>query len=151
MMEKELVTLTPGLFCSPELASGDINSVRPVDTVWHYLNWSTRVQIMACCLTAPSHYLNQCWLMISKVPWHNYNLKIQSSKTRLKIPFLKSHPDLPGTNELFVLQGYSQTFPFQPRQILWWLSIILKNILTSTYYYNLIDRFLRYYQFIMII
>ena len=21
-------------------------------------------------LTAPSHYLNQCWLIISKVPWH---------------------------------------------------------------------------------
>ena len=23
---------------------------------------STLVQVMACCLTAPSHYLNQCWL-----------------------------------------------------------------------------------------
>ena len=26
---------------------------------------------MACCLTAPSHYLNQCWLAISKVLWHS--------------------------------------------------------------------------------
>ena len=26
---------------------------------------------MACCLTAPSHYLNQCWLMISEVLWHS--------------------------------------------------------------------------------
>ena len=26
---------------------------------------------MACCLTAPSHYLNQCWLIISKVLWHS--------------------------------------------------------------------------------
>ena len=25
---------------------------------------------MACCLTAPSHYLNQCWLIINKVEWH---------------------------------------------------------------------------------
>ena len=25
---------------------------------------------MACCLTAPSHYLNQCWLIISEVLWH---------------------------------------------------------------------------------
>ena len=24
-------------------------------------------QVMACCLTAPSHYLNQCWLIISEV------------------------------------------------------------------------------------
>ena len=26
---------------------------------------------MACCLTAPSHYLNQCWLIINKVMWHS--------------------------------------------------------------------------------
>ena len=26
---------------------------------------------MACCLTAPSHYLNRCWLIISKVEWHS--------------------------------------------------------------------------------
>ena len=26
---------------------------------------------MACCLTALSHYLNQCWLMISVVSWHS--------------------------------------------------------------------------------
>ena len=26
---------------------------------------------MACCLTAPSHYLNQWWLIISKVQWHS--------------------------------------------------------------------------------
>ena len=25
---------------------------------------------MACSLTAPSYYLNQCWLIISKVHWH---------------------------------------------------------------------------------
>ena len=30
---------------------------------------STLAQVMACCLTAPSHYLNQCWLIISKVLW----------------------------------------------------------------------------------
>ena len=26
---------------------------------------------MACCLTTPSHYLNQCWLIIGEVPWHS--------------------------------------------------------------------------------
>ena len=31
---------------------------------------STLTQVMAWCLTAPSHYLNQCWL-ISKVLWHS--------------------------------------------------------------------------------
>ena len=37
-----------------------------------YGDWSgsTLAQIMACCLMAPSHYLNQCWLLISEVLWH---------------------------------------------------------------------------------
>ena len=26
---------------------------------------------MACCLTAPSHYLNLCWFIVSKVQWHS--------------------------------------------------------------------------------
>ena len=30
--------------------------------------WS---QVMACCLTAPSHYLNQCWLIISEIQWQS--------------------------------------------------------------------------------
>ena len=32
---------------------------------WHWRSWSTLVQVMACCLTAPSHYLNQCWSVIN--------------------------------------------------------------------------------------
>ena len=32
---------------------------------------STLAQVMACCLTAPCHYLNQCWLMINEVLWHS--------------------------------------------------------------------------------
>ena len=26
---------------------------------------------MACCLTAPSYYLNQCWVIINGVLWHS--------------------------------------------------------------------------------
>ena len=33
---------------------------------------SMLAQVMACCLTAPSHYLNQCWLIISKIQWHSF-------------------------------------------------------------------------------
>ena len=39
--------------------------------IWHYKTWSVLVQITACCLMAPSHYLNQCWLIISKVQCHS--------------------------------------------------------------------------------
>ena len=44
-----------------------INSLRPSDDIWWHRSLSTSAQVMACCLTAPSHYLNQCWLTISKV------------------------------------------------------------------------------------
>ena len=32
---------------------------------------STLAQVMACCLMAPSHYLNQSWLITIKVQWHS--------------------------------------------------------------------------------
>ena len=39
-----------------------------------YRPWSALVQVMVCCLTAPSHYTNfnllQYWPIISKVLWH---------------------------------------------------------------------------------
>ena len=49
-----------------------INSLWPSDTIkWHRFR-STLVQVMACCLTAPSHYLSQCWLIfITEVFWHS--------------------------------------------------------------------------------
>ena len=43
---------------------------KPALYYWHR-SGSTLVHIMACCLTAPSHYLNQCWFIISKVPLHS--------------------------------------------------------------------------------
>ena len=46
------------------------NSLRPSDAIWRQWSWTTLAQIMACCLTAPSHYLNQCWLIIRGVLWH---------------------------------------------------------------------------------
>ena len=49
---------------------------------------------MACCLTTPSHYLNQCWLIITKVQWcSSISLEISQpsvSKISFKIIFLKS-------------------------------------------------------------
>ena len=44
-----------------------LNSLWPSDAIWWQISGSTLAQVMACCLTAPSHYLNQCWLIISKV------------------------------------------------------------------------------------
>ena len=47
------------------------NSLGPSDAIWWQKLGSTLAQVEVCCLTAPSHYLNQCWLIISKVEWHS--------------------------------------------------------------------------------
>ena len=46
-----------------------VNSLCSSDAIWQQGSRSTLVQVMACCLTAPSHYLNQCWLIITKAQW----------------------------------------------------------------------------------
>ena len=48
-----------------------LNSLWPSDAIWRQRSGSTLAHVMACCLTAPSHYLNQCWLIISKAEWHS--------------------------------------------------------------------------------
>ena len=40
-----------------------LNSLEPSDAMWWQKTGSTLAQVMACCLTASSHYLNQCWLI----------------------------------------------------------------------------------------
>ena len=59
---------------------------------------------MACCLTAPSHYPNQCWLVIGKV--FSIQLKVISQDmfniSTIDMCFitnLKLQLHLPGTNE----------------------------------------------------
>ena len=42
-----------------------VNSLWPGDAIWQQGSGSTLV--MACCLMTPSHYLNQCWLIIKGV------------------------------------------------------------------------------------
>ena len=41
------------------------NSIWPSDAICYHGSWSTLVQIMACCLMAPSHNLNQCQCIIT--------------------------------------------------------------------------------------
>ena len=48
-----------------------LNSLWPSDAIRLQGTESTLAQVMACCLTAPSHYLNQCWLIISKIQLHS--------------------------------------------------------------------------------
>ena len=87
-----------------------VNSLGPSDDIWRQRSGSTLAQVMACCLTAPSHYLNQCWL-ISNVEWHSSEGSSQeipqSSITEIiwKIKDQKFHSNFPGANELTNCSG----------------------------------------------
>ena len=44
-----------------------VNTLWPSDNKWWHKSGYTLSQVVACCLMAPSHYLNQCCLIISKI------------------------------------------------------------------------------------
>ena len=46
---------------------------------WWHRFVSTMAQVMACCLTASSHYLNECWLIIRIIQCHSPKSNIFSS------------------------------------------------------------------------
>ena len=57
-----------------------------IDIIWRHRSASALHQVMACCLTTPSHYPNQWWIITSEVPWpsspgrcDNRNLSHQST------------------------------------------------------------------------
>ena len=60
----------------------DVYSLWPSDVTWRQESWSTLAQVMGCCLTAPSRYLNQCWLMISEVMWHSPDSNFTENTSR---------------------------------------------------------------------
>ena len=85
-----------------------VNTLWPNDAIWRQRSRSTLAQVMASCLTAPSHYLSQCWFTISKVHWHSFEhnfTRDQPSITKIswKIIFLKFLWNLSGVSELNVL------------------------------------------------
>ena len=74
-----------------------LNSSWPSDAIWRHRSGSTFTQSMACCLTAPSHYLNQYWLITSEVMWHSPGtisqemLQISTLNMSLKINSIYSY------------------------------------------------------------
>ena len=52
-----------------------LNSLGPSDAIWWHRSGSTLVQAMAWCRLAPSHYLNQCWLITDEFISEEFNKK----------------------------------------------------------------------------
>ena len=83
-----------------------INSLKPGGAIWCHRSWSTLVQVMACCLMAPSHHLNQCWLIIKGFCgiylWSvsQVVIKILIPKQSSKIILWKLAANAPRANEL---------------------------------------------------
>ena len=57
--------------------SEGLRLVNNLNLLWHrdviqrHISWSTLLQAMAWCLTTPSHYLNQCWLLFGLILWRS--------------------------------------------------------------------------------
>ena len=66
----------------------------------------TLAQVIACCLPAPSHYLDQYWLIIGNVPWNSPESNFSPTAQAIflhfssKIILLKLFPNFHGTNGL---------------------------------------------------
>ena len=89
----------------------------------HHESLSTLLQVMACCLTTPSHYLNSCWLIklrSCRIPLMTISqkmLKISIFDWNLKMTNLILQPHHPGTNELPTKSMWlhpSHNFTFAP-------------------------------------
>ena len=102
-----------------KISHSRFSSLWPSNAIWHQRSCSALVQVMASCLMAPSHYLDQCWLTILWLSFQgNVYLNTQdiNPKLCLKMTYMKSQPPLPGDNELSqISQG-----PMTPLLFLSW-------------------------------
>ena len=51
---------------------GWTNPLWPRDIIWWQITGSILLPVKACCLMAPSHYLNQSWFIIRNIQWHSF-------------------------------------------------------------------------------
>ena len=97
-----------------------VNLLWPSDAISRHRPGSTLAQVMAWCLTAPSHYLNQCWLIVSKVQWHSSegNFTKDTSATNcwisLKYSLFKISFKSPRANELKYQRLYTNSDQAKP-------------------------------------
>ena len=90
--------------------NSQINSLWPSDDIWRHRYGLTLAQVMVCCLTASSRYLNQCWLKvfygirlraISQEAVMNLTQVHRVYDMCLEITISKLLPHLPGANQSY--------------------------------------------------
>ena len=90
--------------CTPPGLS-PLNSLWPSGTIWCWRSGSTLAQVMACCLMATSHYLSQCWLIISEVLQHlpESSLPVSAWTTILCLEFEQYICNITATSHISLL------------------------------------------------
>ena len=75
-----------------------------IDVIWWHRSRSPLAQVMYCCLTAPSHYLKQCWFVTSKVFFASEGSLTGNTifDMGLKINYSRVQSHTPGSNVLEV-------------------------------------------------
>ena len=80
--------------------SNGINSLWLIDAMRRHRSGPTLAHVMACYLRAPSHYLNQCWLIISTARWYlsegsfTRDASAVNTQISLKITYLTLHSNV---------------------------------------------------------
>ena len=102
-----------------------VNSLWPSDAMHRRRSWSILVHVMAYCLAAPRHYLNQCWLIINGISgirlWVmlTWLLRVSIPRLCVQIAHLKSQPHILAANELIKLHLIITTTKQNRVHILW--------------------------------
>ena len=127
-----LQMLVPLIYMGPKFGPlHALNSLLPSDAMWQHRSGPTLAQVMAWCLMAPSHYMNQCWLFISEVLWHSpeSTFIVSAHMKILNIKLLHLLPHLPGTSKLIKVQYSlkSQTCFHQSSFGHWWFEIMFRR------------------------
>ena len=69
-----------------------VDSLWSIDAIWRHRSGSILVQVMACCLTAPSHHLNQWLLLLSEVLWHSPDSNFTSAQITILCIEFENYP-----------------------------------------------------------
>ena len=72
-----------------------VNSWLPSETIWWHRSGSTLAQVMVCCLKAPSHCLNLCWL-VRNVVWPTTWWRHQMETVSLLLAICAGNSPVPG-------------------------------------------------------
>ena len=78
------------------------------DAIWRHISASTFVKVMACCLTALSNHLNQCWLIVKRIVCHTHVGKCswtESLDMCARQTLFKLLPHFPGANNSMMKWG----------------------------------------------